>query len=1000
MTGRCPALGHAAARAALRYGVAQGWLLDETTRRSVIIQEAVERVAHTGQREAALHTRGRYGGPAEWIVVEPTETVLVLAGDMDQGVLHASRVRRARPQWTIQVYTPPRAWPFSTWAMLAVMWHLTPGDAPTGTAEKIARDLHAWPADQDFPWRRPQGSLPVAPAAEGFSLAATLQRHPDKRARHLLQTGTAPAAPPDSEWRWDWGGAQPLPDSWILRLWYLPTGTLAHAAQAVKGDFPPPQPPGVVLLRSLHAGAAWIRWREEDGRPSPYFPLVQGQALLHAEVMGTMEWGAIVPDTACRWITAPAPQPMQSPPACYRLLRAVPPLARRPALPGEVWRAMLSHPRQWMMKPGARYPPGTGLEQLTPPTPGVRHTLHRASALTEQLSDEVLDLALEPLRVLYPQTHILPAGTSNRLGRLGLQRRVEAAHAGGVVEQWLTLNNPSTTQGHWYLHQLSFFPPDGPGAPPAEPVPHAPGAPGRAELPAASPACPPAGAAPGGAAAGPPAQHGHHGAAKGKQQRGQSRAGPHDLRGGGLDGGLQAPCPGHLGNEAIQASGPHSTGVHVLGRHHGTRGGMVSATAARRSLQGHAAPPAGRNAHADGTPCGGATDRRRGEFCPPPRPGADCWEHTRAAARRAPPLARHTPRAHPRHGRGWRHTPSQASAGGSTVCCRQRATRPSCTATPEGTGRTSWPGAAGPSGTAPRDRGIPAPCQLPAGAHPGLLYDGRPLAASRPATEAQRPQQEAGTRVGQPPHADLEPRPGGASTGRMARRRHQDHGRSGPPRGASHAPCPAATLPVAQRGQQNPQWVVCMFSPADAHIAICDFERLPGPEAVIRVAHCAGMIVKALREGEHYALLLQVRVKDNTKAANPGVWPAAARLADLELQLAVLTTVYHWLQAFNDLRWRGKPDRQISATHWQEWLQADAQRDAVQGLGPAPATQALDAAAPGRALAPHTVPLAKLPLDPAPEGAIRKSLPLPPGGGQRSQKNAPYVQTRTTQVGR
>ena len=92
------------------------------------------------------------------------------------------------------------------------------------------------------------------------------------------------------------------------------------------------------------------------------------------------------------------------------------------------------------------------------PTPGVRHALHRASALTDQLNDGVLDLALEPLRVLYPQTHIPPAGTSNRLVRLGLQRRVETAHPGGVVEQWLTLRNPSAAQGHWYLNQLLFLP--------------------------------------------------------------------------------------------------------------------------------------------------------------------------------------------------------------------------------------------------------------------------------------------------------------------------------------------------------------------------------------------------------------------------------------------------------------------------------------------------------------------------------------------------------------
>ena len=107
-------------------------------------------------------------------------------------------------------------------------------------------------------------------------------------------------------------------------------------------------------------------------------------------------------------------------------------------------------------EPRCTVPAGGGAR--TAPTPGVRHVLHRASALMEQLNDEVLDLALEPLRVLYPQTHIPPAGTSNRLGRLGLQHLVKAAHPGGVVEQWLTLRNPSAAQGHWYLHQLLFLP--------------------------------------------------------------------------------------------------------------------------------------------------------------------------------------------------------------------------------------------------------------------------------------------------------------------------------------------------------------------------------------------------------------------------------------------------------------------------------------------------------------------------------------------------------------
>ena len=72
----------AAARAALRYGVAQGWILDETARGSVNIQEAVDRVTHAGQAAVALHTRGCHGRPAEGIIVEPSGMVLVLAADM------------------------------------------------------------------------------------------------------------------------------------------------------------------------------------------------------------------------------------------------------------------------------------------------------------------------------------------------------------------------------------------------------------------------------------------------------------------------------------------------------------------------------------------------------------------------------------------------------------------------------------------------------------------------------------------------------------------------------------------------------------------------------------------------------------------------------------------------------------------------------------------------------------------------------------------------------
>ena len=71
------------------------------------------------------------------------------------------------------------------------MWHLASESTPTGTAEGIARDLDAWPADTDFPCRRHQGGLQVVPTAEGFSLAATLLQRPNKSPCPFLQTGTA-----------------------------------------------------------------------------------------------------------------------------------------------------------------------------------------------------------------------------------------------------------------------------------------------------------------------------------------------------------------------------------------------------------------------------------------------------------------------------------------------------------------------------------------------------------------------------------------------------------------------------------------------------------------------------------------------------------------------------------------------------------------------------------------------------------------------------------------
>ena len=563
--GALPEVGRVAARAALRYGVAQGWILDETARGSVNIQEAVNRVARAGQAAVALHTRGRHGGPAEGIIVEPSGMMLVLAAEMVRGLLHASRVRRARPQWTIQVYGPPRAWPFSTWAVLAVMWHLAREDAFTGTTEEIARDLHDWPAGQDYPWRRPGGGLPVAPAAEGLSLAATLQRHPDMRAPHLLQTGMVRAAPPDSEWRWDAGEALPLPGAWVFPLWNLPMGTLAHATQAVKGAFPQPLLPGVALLRSLQAGAAWVRWREEGGRSSPYFPLVQGQALLNAEGMGTVEWGAILPGTACRWITAAAPQPMRSPPPEGG------PLFGPPTRPYEGRMEGHAEPHQGVAnEPGCTVPAGGGARTAHgphtggPPRPAQGVGSHGAAQRRGARPGAGAAVGALPADPHPTRGHIQrpgpPGFAAPRQGRAPGRRGGTVAKAPQPVHCARPLV-PTPTP-------LPI--PGGPRAPPAKPVPHAPEALRRAELPAAGPARPLAGAGPRGAAAGPPALPSHHGTAKGKQRRGWCQTGLHELRSGGLDGGLQTPRPSYHGAQAVQASGPHGAGVRGRGRHHGS----------------------------------------------------------------------------------------------------------------------------------------------------------------------------------------------------------------------------------------------------------------------------------------------------------------------------------------------------------------------------------------------------------------------------------------------
>ena len=223
-------------------------------------------------------------------------------------------------------------------------------------------------------------------------------------ARRFLQTGTVLA--PEAESNRYAKEVQRLPAPWVPPLFYLLAGSQAHATQAIKGAFLPPQLPWT-LVRNLQAGAAWVGW-EENGRPGPYFAVVQGQAILDTEGMGAVECGAIVPNTACRRVTATSLHPLRTPPACHCVMQTVPRLAPSHALTLAVWPAMLDDVKDWMTAPGTLCPPGPVLERLTAPKPSVRQVLHSAPNPTDQLPDEVLDLALEPLRVLRPP--VLGAG--------------------------------------------------------------------------------------------------------------------------------------------------------------------------------------------------------------------------------------------------------------------------------------------------------------------------------------------------------------------------------------------------------------------------------------------------------------------------------------------------------------------------------------------------------------------------------------------------------------
>ena len=558
----------------------------------------------------------------------------------------------------------------------------------------------------------------------------------------------------------------------------------------------------------------------------------------------------------------------------------VPSLAPRHALTRDVWRAILSHTREWLTNPGARYPPGLVLEQLTAPTPGVRHALHRASALTEQLNGEVLDLALEPLRVLYPQTHIPPAGTSNRLGRLGLQRRVEAAHPGGVVQQWSTLRNPSAAQGHWYLHQLLFLPRAAPEHRRQNPYHTHPERRGAQSFPQPVPPTLSPGQGPEALQQGPPLD-----TATTVQQRGSNGADGAKLDCTNCGAVAWTVACRHLARDttglrqyrpadrtapgsavAVVTMGPVAAWLAQLLPHVPCRDTQPCQPAA---TQAPTAPLTAEQLYvvaaallADGGESfvnhhGPA--QIAGSIQGPQRDAPHPWHATLRGRTRVWDAGGRTPPPGPQQGEALvlQTAGCQAILHGHAGGYRSHVLA--------GGRWTVWHSTA-------RQGAFPHLPHVDWQQGPTQAYymsaDPWPLAVLLHTLSAPNKRQEPGW-VNPPAllwSPDQEEHLRAAWQGDTIGAKDVLDLHAGP---ITHAR-PAATLALAQQGQQNPQWVVCMFSPADAQIVVCDPERLPGPEAVVRAADCTRMIVKALREGEHHALQIQVRLKDNARGGEAG----------------------------------------------------------------------------------------------------------------------------------
>ena len=379
----------------------------------------------------------------------------------------------------------------------------------------------------------------------------------------------------------------------------------------------------------------------------------------------------------------------------------------------------------------------------------------------------------------------------------------------------------------------------GPGTPPAKPVPHAPGAPRRAGLPAASPARPPAGAAPGGAAAGPPLD-----TATTVQQRGRD----------GADGA--EPDATNCGAVAWMAACRHlardATG---LRQYRPTDRTALASAVAAVTMGPVAAWPAQLLPH---VPCRDTQPRRpaatHARTAPltaeqlyvvagalladggesfvhhhgpariavsiqgPQRDAPDPWHATLRGRTRVWDAGDGTPPPGPQQGEALvlQTAGYQAILHGHAGGYRSHVLA--------GGRWTVWH-------STTRQGAFPPLPHVDWQQGPTQAYymsaDPWPLAVLLHTVSAPNKRQEPGC-VNPPAlvwSPDQEEHLRAAWQGDAIRATDVPDLHAGP---ITHAR-PAATLAVAQRGQQNPQWVVCMFSPADAHIVVCHRLRPRAP---------------------------------------------------------------------------------------------------------------------------------------------------------------------------